>query len=94
MKDVSNPLEDDRFSAMFSDPNFQIDEDSEVTTSSLAIAMYYRPTPLHLCYDITQEFQAVHPVIAKANMKKKVVEQTTEQDQDQPDVRITSCDLI
>ena len=28
--DVSNPLGDSRFSAMFSNPNFQIDEESEV----------------------------------------------------------------
>lgn len=28
--DVNNPLGDDRFSAMFSNPDFQVDEESEV----------------------------------------------------------------
>ena len=28
--DVSNPLGDDRFAAMFSNPDFQVDEESEV----------------------------------------------------------------
>lgn len=30
--EVSNPLGDDRFSAMFSNPDFQVDEESEVGT--------------------------------------------------------------
>ena len=30
-QNAANPLGDDRFAAMFSDPNFQIDEDSEVS---------------------------------------------------------------
>jgi len=28
--DVSNPLGDDRFAAMFSNPDYQVDEESEV----------------------------------------------------------------
>ncbi|CAI7990527.1 Nucleolar protein 10 [Geodia barretti] len=50
VKDVSNPLGDNRFAAMFSDANFQIDEESE-------------------------EFRAVHPVLAKAKLKKKKLEE-------------------
>ena len=32
--EVSNPLGDDRFSAMFSNPDFQVDEESEVRTKT------------------------------------------------------------
>ena len=31
--DLSNPLGDDRFAAMFSNPDFQVDEESEVWTA-------------------------------------------------------------
>lgn len=34
--DVSNPLGDDRFSAMFLNPDFQVDEESEVKQSYIA----------------------------------------------------------
>ena len=32
--EVSNPLGDDRFSAMFSNPDFQVNEESEVGTET------------------------------------------------------------
>ena len=32
--EVSNPLGDERFSAMFSNPDFQVDEESEVRTGT------------------------------------------------------------
>ena len=33
--DISNPLGDDRFAAMFKNPDFQVDEESEVKTLPL-----------------------------------------------------------
>lgn len=33
--EVSNPLGDDRFSAMFSNPDFQVDEESQVGSESI-----------------------------------------------------------
>ena len=33
--EVSNPLGDDRFSAMFSNPDFQVDEESQVRSESI-----------------------------------------------------------
>ena len=44
--DVANPLGDERFVDMFSNPNFQIDEESEVLhmTSLLTTLMYSQLT--------------------------------------------------
>lgn len=33
--EVNNPLGDDRFSAMFSNPDFQVDEESQVGSESI-----------------------------------------------------------
>ena len=38
--DVSNPLGDDRFSAMFLNPDFQVDEESEVKRTYTAPVFY------------------------------------------------------
>ena len=38
--DVSNPLGDDRFSAMFLNPDFQVDEESEVKQTYIAQVFY------------------------------------------------------
>ena len=45
--EVSNPLGDDRFSAMFSNPDFQVDQESEVGTGTGLYSEKYLHDPWH-----------------------------------------------